>query len=530
MKASRTLAPAVYIAEQHLEALVALAAHEGSVARIAAVHRCAPSTLYLRKLKVLQALEPKRPGPKPGHRDLVRRAELAEQRALDLQRQLDELRLEQDRARSRATRTRRELLLTCSLHGMPLRGIADVFHRLGYSQADSRSSLADELEQLGAHARRMLQWAAHSLAPSMTVLAGDEIFFRRDAIKVLMEPRSAAVLDVQRWPQRGSDEWQLMLADYSALELFVSDDGRDLCSAAQRHGAAIGADFFHERRWFARVLGKLSATEIELAQQLIGLRKRRSNGPAHDAERCALIARTERERRRVEDAFFAVTAAEEHMLSLFMPLDPSGRLWDEDAIWRCLTAAIRAMDELEGPAGERLRDKIRNHIARRGAQCAGHTLLWRTVPIGERAGASWSRERILSALIERARRRGQSRDETRTRYERYQSEQAVRALDQELSAQVEDVEAAYRAVRLLLKRPARSSSLVESFNARLRVLQQSRRNVSDTLLSLLAFRWNASRREEGPRRHESPWQTLGLLAKEDARGWVELLLDTLPNE
>ena len=106
----------------------------------------------------------------------------------------------------------------------------------------------------------------------------------------------------------------------------------------------------------------------------------------------------------------------------------------------------------------------------------------------------------------------------------------MRALDDALSAQVENVESADRAVRLLLRRPARSSSRVESFNARLRVLQQVRRNVSDALLRLLAFRWNASRREEGPRRHESPWQTLGLVDKENTRGWVELLLDTLPDE
>jgi hypothetical protein len=85
-------------------------------------------------------------------------------------------------------------------------------------------------------------------------------------------------------------------------------------------------------------------------------------------------------------------------------------------------------------------------------------------------------------------------------------------------------------VRLLLKRPARSSSLVDSFNARLRFLQQGRRNVSDALLRLLAFRWNASLREEDPRRRQSPWQRLGLIDKENTRGWVELLLVTLPDE
>jgi hypothetical protein len=63
-----------------------------------------------------------------------------------------------------------------------------------------------------------------------------------------------------------------------------------------------------------------------------------------------LIARTEIERRRAEDSFFAVMEAEEQLLALFMPLNPSGELWDDDAIWRCLTAAIRAMDRLEGAA------------------------------------------------------------------------------------------------------------------------------------------------------------------------------------
>ena len=105
MTRSRALAPAVYFAEQRLNALLALEAREAAVAQIAAASDCAPSTVYLRKRKVLHALEPRRPGPRHGHRDLVRRAEAAERRALELQQQLDALRLERDRARSRATRT-----------------------------------------------------------------------------------------------------------------------------------------------------------------------------------------------------------------------------------------------------------------------------------------------------------------------------------------------------------------------------------------------------------------------------------------
>ncbi len=81
------------------------------------------------------------------------------------------------------------------------------------------------------------------------------------------------------------------------------------------------------------------------------------------------------------------------------------------------------------------------------------------------------------------------------------------------------------AIESLLRHPRRSSSLVESFNARVRVLQMSRRNVSDRLLGLAALQWNVEKREEGPRRGTSPYGLLGVLEEADERRWWEVLLD-----
>ena len=81
MTTSRTIPPAVYCAERRFDALIALEMGELTVAQVADGSGCAPSTLYLRKQTVLQALTPKRRGPKPGRRDLLRRAQDAEQRA-----------------------------------------------------------------------------------------------------------------------------------------------------------------------------------------------------------------------------------------------------------------------------------------------------------------------------------------------------------------------------------------------------------------------------------------------------------------
>jgi hypothetical protein len=529
MRTSRTIPPAVYVAEQRINELIAFEAREVTVAALAAANGCAPSTLYLRKQRIVRAIAPLKTGPKPGQRDLIRRAESAELRAAMLQQQLDENRGSAEQARERSARHRLELLLLCHSNGMPLRGIQELFERLGYSARSSKSSLAEELAELGKHARKMLQWAAHSLAPSISVLAGDEVFFHGDAVKVLMEPRSAAVLDVLRWPQRGCEEWKLMLADFPALKLFVSDNGSDLCAAGLAHGAALGADFFHERRWYWRVLQKLAKLESKHADSLIELKKYRQHNTTHDRERCMLIARTELDRQRAEQAFFAVVAAEQRVVSLFMPLDPEGKLWTDETIWQCLTGAMDELSVLEGSLGEMIRNKVRKHIAHRGTQCAGHTLLWNTIEIGLRPEATMSREQALTALIERVRLEGQHLDRSQDAYSRHASGRALRALDAQLASQVMDVASASRAVHLLLKTPARSSSLVESFNARLRVLQQARRNVSEAHMSLLAFQWNTAHREEGPRREQSPWQQLGLIGKEDHRKWVDILLDALPD-
>lgn len=526
MRTSRTIPPAVYIAEQRFNALLDAALLDRSVAQVATKHRCAPSTLYLQKNKVLNALTPKKPGPKPPVRDLQRRLALAQQKIDQLQQQLRERASVEPQRPALDARTRRALLLTCSLRGLTLRGCVELFDRLGFSSGNARSTLAQELVRLGQHARVVLSLCTQSLAPSVSVVAGDEIFFHGQAVHVLMEPRSAAVLDVLRWGARGREEWVAMIQDFPALQLLVSDAGGDLCAAANKMGVALGADLIHEQMWFTKVFKKISALEASYASSLNKL-KIHSPNRSIDVEQ---LARLEAERARVEQGFYGLVAVQERLHSLFRPLDAEGKRWTLDTIWRCLTAAQQELELHRSQLGASVTDKVRKHIAQRGLAYAGHAVLWDSVDVMQREDSTWSRERILDAVIERIRLRGQSRDPTRSAYERYLSERVLRALDRPLARQVRDLEAVTRAVRLLLKRPARSSSLVESFNSRLRVLQTSRRNVSDALLSLLAVQWNASRREEGPRRDESPWQSLGLIAKEDMRSWVDILLDTLPGD
>jgi hypothetical protein len=72
------------------------------------------------------------------------------------------------------------------------------------------------------------------------------------------------------------------------------------------------------------VLQKLDMLESKRRSTLIERKKYSANNTPHSRERCMLIARTELERRLVEEAFFAVVAAEHRLLSLFLSLDPEG--------------------------------------------------------------------------------------------------------------------------------------------------------------------------------------------------------------
>jgi hypothetical protein len=73
-------------------------------------------------------------------------------------------------------------------------------------------------------------------------------------------------------------------------------------------------------------------------------------------------------------------------------------------------------------------------------------------------------------------------------WQKWWHQNTPRKLLEQVQAQVETLGTTQAAIKSLLRHPRRSSSLVESFNARVRVLQMSRRNVSDRLLLLTISR------------------------------------------
>ncbi len=96
-------------------------------------------------------------------------------------------------------------------------------------------------------------------------------------------------------------------------------------------------------------------------------------------------------------------------------------------------------------------------------------------------------------------------------YEQWLCENALKSLQAEIDQALNSSHELRQVVDQLLRRPLRSSSLVEAFNARIRVLQTARRNVSDELLGLAALQWDINTREDRPRKGSSPYNLVGVL-------------------
>lgn len=168
------------------------------------------------------------------------------------------------------------------------------------------------------------------------------------------------------------------------------------------------------------------------------------------------------------------------------------------------------------------------HLYRHGHRWCAHRVLWETIDVALREGATMSREQVLDtalAVISARRREDTAEDWSTARSA--QLERVERERERELQAQCANAPSVMASVKSLLRTPRRSSSLVEAFNSTLRVLQTLHRNVSDNLLWLHALALNLCPRREGRRRGPSPYARLGVDFASDPRPWYEVLRDEM---
>lgn len=470
------------------------------------------------------ALTPLPPGPSVGFADLSRsqraldevRAELAATKAqlLETQKLLD--------ARVEVTQRRLDQLqLVLTHHHVPTEGVSEVLAvAFGEQHAPSRSSVHAFLQRAGRAAVGLMTDLRTQLAPSLTTLAGDDIFLHRCPVKVLLEPDSQLILRTQRWPWHKGEDWALWLSEFPRLDLFVSDLGSDLVAACEELNVLQMADFFHEVRWWdEHVLTPLSQHELKARQQLETewARAVRVKGPGRRlgyASLLPLFAAVDRAEQAFFDAMTAVAMVEE----FYQPLAPSGHLWSTSDANRQYERLKKALARLPEP----VRGVAERHVSKHGAKYETHRAALDAVPVDVREGSGWTRRRVLDEVVALRALRAQDGQGAVGKAIRRQVQRRKRALARGCL----NVKAVEAALERYLRRPPRSSSSVEAFNARIRVAQQVHRRVSDEHLALLAWAWNGRLRSQGPHKGTCPLHRVqGKPAEPE--NWYDQILDRL---
>ena len=231
MKTYRSLPVGVHIAEHRLGLVTAAAARgdDQTLDDVARDHGCSTSLIHKLTTRARLALAPRRPGPRPAapvHARVV-------------------LTPQPDAAPAAATCDPRAAMLEMAVSNVTIRGIQRLLPTMGVPSMD-RERIVAFLRRAGRAARRLLARAADQIRDRVACLAGDDIFFHRTAVEVLIEPASGAIVEVMRWRWREKEEWELFLEQWPSLKLLVSDLGTDLVGAAKLRKIAHQADLFHE--------------------------------------------------------------------------------------------------------------------------------------------------------------------------------------------------------------------------------------------------------------------------------------------
>lgn len=193
MKSYRSLTPAVYQSQLNLRIVTSAATRDNhpSVADVAREYQCSVRHVHALRRRALEALTPGKPGPQPGVRVTPGPVVAAPSAHIEP----------------------RALTYVLTTERVSIRGIQTAFDAMTMP-VPARDTLVDWLRAAGRAARRLLARARDQVRDALRCLAGDDAFFHRTAVKVLMEPVSGAVLDVMRWRWRKGEEWSLWLGEW----------------------------------------------------------------------------------------------------------------------------------------------------------------------------------------------------------------------------------------------------------------------------------------------------------------------------
>lgn len=486
----------------------------GSVTRQAAAAGCSRQSAYQHGKRVVQA---------------VTEAQSGEPARAELQRQLAEVRAENQQLRERLESViefpvarQQQFAANAAAMGLSLQQIyALLTVVLAVAKCPSRATLGRWVHAAGVAAGRVLQVLDAACQQLVHMLCLDEIFFRRQPVLMGVEPHSLTWVMGQRTPDRSGSTWCAALLPWSQVTYVAADGGTGLRSGLnlvqeqrQEAGPALpleaNLDNFHIQQEGQRSLRREWQQAESLWSQAEDADHAKAKAQRHGQDLRHLSQQPKTAWAKAERAFEAASRREQAWqravaaLSLFRP---DGQL--NDRTW-ATTAIAAAVHELTGPRWaktvrmltdprsltflDRLQRELQEVVPEQELQTATLSL-WRLrhAAPSDREPTAAARNRLLIVL-------------------------------QELICQKLDPagwQVAYQRVAGVLRGTVRASSVVECMNSILRMHQARHRTLTQPLIDLKRLYWNCRGFAEGKRRGHCPYEHLGL--KLPTYEWWELL-------
>lgn len=523
-----------------------------SVLRVAAANDCSAAHLYDLLGRCREALQPRRPGPDPRSGRILRlEAKVAE---FEAERARDRARIAELQGQLRGAvrldpQRLARLEVVMAANNVPLRGMREILTvAFGACSAPSLGTLQAHVKAHGCKARTLIDRARAQVCPQLLCVACDDVFLQGDAVKVITEPRSNAVLQALRWPWHKGEDWALMLQEFTALLLLACDLGSDLTAAVddtdpkrrkarkdRRSGASSAEpvrvtrllrqviDYWHEMDWWeTEVLAPLDRLEAALRTEI--LKDTEKLAKLHGAERKEArraLGLLDRRRATTEREYYWACEAQEQLRVLYQPLRPNGLPWTEADVIAAIDKVCVTLRHIVHDVGWSARKHVERHAHRYGT----HRVLMNAIEVKLRPGTAWTRREVFGALSQERELRRRSNDMKQPVAAMMTADRQARRLGSALRRHCANLAEVRARWEDLVDWPRRSSSGTESFNNRLRVLQVVQRYVSDERIALHVLEHNLVPREDGRRRGQSPYQILGIDFAKTDKPWYDVLLD-----
>ena len=436
-------------------------------------------------------------------------------RCADLQRRLDDaVVVDQDH--------QAEFAATAQAVGVSLPVARRLLQVVLRQRAPSVAKLGRWTKAAAGRSTALLQVLDEHTRPCVRQAAADEIFVRRQAIVMIVEPISLCWVSGRLVPHRDGVTWAEELQRLPALQQVTKDSGSGLANGltrtnAQRHkeGQPLVAeqdDHFHVLREGGRAL-HLSAGQANRAVDRAWKadkkeqRIRRGRRPGSRAGHASAVALRWRQANAAYDQWCRQGQAWQAVTSAFTLFDAAGQLQTRAQAEATVAAALPAL------TGQHW-DKTRAALARPQLWTyldqAHEQLAVLPVPVELRQAA-------LHVLGARRRPAATAGEDARAAAVRGAVLVASVVLHLAGAAGV----AALAAVRDVLAGVWRASSAVEGLNSVLRMQQSRHRRLTQGLLDLKRLYWNSHEFRSGKRKGQTPYTRLGVALP--ALSWWEIL-------